>query len=170
MKKIMGIDLGLNGAICSMINTENYKLYDMPTIKIGKKNDIDLQELINILKQEKPDIVIFEEINNIYKVSKNTMFSLGKQYGYIKAICTAMNINYYSIEPKKWQKILIDVPRSNIQGNYKETFYKSISLLSILLDNERIDKDFKIKTKYHDGKVDAYMLAYYYNITVNKLK
>jgi len=170
MKKIIGIDLGLNGAICSMINTDNYKLYDMPIIKIGKKKDINLQELINILKQEKPDIVIFEEINNIYKVAKNTMFSLGKQYGYIKAICTALNINYYSIEPKKWQKILTDIPRSNIQGNYKETFFKSISLLHMILDTNKIDKDFKIKTKYHDGKVDAYMLAYYYYVTINKLK
>lgn len=170
MKKIMGIDLGLNGALCSMINTDDYKLYEMPIIKIGKKKDIDLQKLIDILKKEKPDIVIFEEINNIYKVAKNTMFSLGKQYGYIKAICTAMNISYYSIEPKKWQKILIDVPRSNIQGNYKETFFKSISLLHMILDTNKINKDFKVKTKYHDGKVDAYMLAYYYYVTINKLK
>ena len=168
-KKICGIDIGLHGALCFITNKDNYTLYDMPTIKIGKRKDVDLAKFISIIKNEKPHTIIYEDIKSIYQVAKPTMLSLGKQIGYVAGIAKVLNINTYRVAPQVWQKSLLkNIPLMNVNGSYKETFYKSVSLLHTLLPEENIMKDFFVKTRYHDGKVDAYLLAYYLHLLLTK--
>lgn len=135
----------------------------MPITKIDNKLDIDLTKLFSILDEEAPDVIIYEDIKSIYGVNKNTMFSLGKQIGYVKAYATIKGLTTFKVSAKTWQKKLHkDIPLVQIDGKYKQTIYKSISLLLSLIGKDRFEKDFKNKGSYHDGLIDAYMLAYFY--------
>lgn len=159
---ICGIDIGLSGAICMLEQPHAYSLFKMPTVNVNDKNDVDLKELFNILDKHNINYIVIEKINNIYGISKNTMLSLGKQIGYITAYATIRNIPLITVKPKDWIKhIHKDVVEFRVDGNYKETFYKSISKLIEILGKDDVDKNFLIRKRYHDGMVDAYLLAYY---------
>jgi len=168
--KICGIDIGLDGGLCFMdgIDYTNFILYKIPITKIGNKKDVDLKLLFSILNSEGPDLIIYEDIKTIFGVSKTTMFSLGKQIGYIKAYAAFTETTTYKIAPKKWQEIIhSNIALIQIDGKYKESFYKSISALyNILPENIIKDKFFKQK-RYDDGLIDAYLLAYYIFLKCN---
>ena len=125
---VIGIDIGLNGAICVLSNDSahmctyndeciietcsqnflTYHLYDMPITHIKDKKRyktiIDKNKLVSILDNYNPDIIVFENINSIFGVKKSTMLSLGKQIGYIELYATIKDIKYKEIAPKEWQK------------------------------------------------------------------
>ena len=167
---ICSIDIGLNGAICMFDNEHAYTLFDMPLTKVNNKKDIDINMLFEILDGYNDiEYIAIEKLNNIFGVSKNTMLSLGKQIGYITAYSVFKKIPLIIVHPKDWQKYAHqDTVELYISGNYKETFYKSISKLINILGKEEVDRNFLLRSRYHDGRVDAYLMAYYVKHKIKK--
>lgn len=108
---IIGIDLGLQGAIAEMTGKGNYHgILDMPivNIKIGKssKNKYDIMALSKFISHlhDSEDIVFIEKTQPIHGVRVQASYGLAYCEGLLVGMLSMRNISYELIKPKKWQK------------------------------------------------------------------
>lgn len=154
---IIGIDLGLHGAITDMTQ-DGITSYAMPTC--GK--DIDITEINTFLRTyvSEDTVVVFERIGLIFKSSKTTAFSMGKQLGAMEALCISRKIPHEIIPPKEWQKAIFQGIPEIKKGDSRDT--KAMALVAVRrLFPSAILTVGKRATKPHDGVVDSILLAEY---------
>lgn len=179
---IVGIDIGMKGGIAVFARenkNEEFKLVDlihMPIVKGVRtsrrfSNFINPGMLVIILKNQQQKFgkvtVVFEDIGNIFKIHKHTMYSLGRQRGVIEGICNALYIKMYSVNPKTWQKVYISYTSDFEQQNENEDL-KSKKKTKYLSYNTfiKLFPEYKEKVTgksgFKDGLTDAALIAYYY--------
>ena len=109
---IIGIDPGINGAICFFKNGEVKEILDIPNMAEGKKNkrQINGPQIYNeissrITKFQKKDIfVVIEQVSAMPGQGVTSMFNFGQSFGVLKGICSAMQLSTYFVRPAKWKK------------------------------------------------------------------
>ena len=110
---IIGIDPGINGAICFFENGEVKEVIDMPTMQDGKKNkrQINGNQIFNeILKridkaEKKKNVrIVIEQVSAMPGQGVTSMFNFGQSFGILKGICSAMHLPVYYVRPAKWKK------------------------------------------------------------------
>ena len=105
---ILGIDPGLNGCLAFM--DDELLVYDSPTIEItrnGKnKRQIDLQELLAILKLWPVEHCYLENVNAMPGQGVSSMFQMGRGYGQIEMALAACKVPVTYITPQVWKKAL----------------------------------------------------------------
>lgn len=169
---IVGIDIGLKGGIVVISEDDIIEIHKMPicrenTNPFKKREDrktIDIKELHNLLirinDKYNPAIFAWEHIFTIFKVSKGTMRSLGIQLGIMRALVISLNKPYIEVSAKEWQRTMFynmfpdDLKKD--KGYTKEIALKKIEQL--IGDKTKL---FKNRTSYHDGMIDAFLIARY---------
>lgn len=159
--KVLGIDPGLKGALCYLDNTDKPIVTPMPTIKIRKKNCIDVDKIAEYITSLDKDTKVLIERQVVIQgqglsSSSRTMMMFGQLIG----ICAGAGFVYRDITAYKWQKIIFPfVDESKmVQYNYKETKIKSIAFvtqtygLNYCFSNTR-------QRKPQDGLADAICIA-----------
>ena len=109
---IIGIDPGINGAICFFENEEVKDVIDMPTMAEGKKNkrQVNGRQIFNeissrIKNQDLQNInVVVEQVSAMPGQGVTSMFNFGQSFGVIKGICSAMQLPLFFVRPAKWKK------------------------------------------------------------------
>ena len=155
--RIVGIDLGLNGAIAFIDEDGGYRTFDMPCymVRRGKKTQrkIDKRGLLEILKSIKIDkIVCFIEKQRPFpKQGIVSTFHLGEQQGLIEGILLALNIPYETIYPQEWQKEFSIIKSKN-------TKFASYEKASSLFPNAKLKTE---RGRILDGRCDALLIAEY---------
>ena len=109
---IIGIDPGINGAICFFKNGEVKEILDIPNMAEGKKNKRQIngpqiyneisKRIINIPKNEV--VVIIEQVSAMPGQGVTSMFNFGQSFGVLKGICSAMQLSMHFVRPAKWKK------------------------------------------------------------------
>ena len=156
---IIGIDPGINGAICFFENGEVIDVIEMPTMQDGKKNkkQINGNQIFNeiflrIQNISKKNInVIVEQVSAMPGQGVTSMFNFGQSFGVIKGICSAMQLPIHFVRPAKWKKYfnLINTSKDASRSRAIEIFPKISE---------------KLKRKKDSNKADAILIAsYYYN-------
>ena len=148
---VLGIDPGMNGAICCL-DGDSVATSVMPTIG----NCTDESTLYNILKGvPRPKMVFLESVHASPLFGAKGNFKLGTDYGLIKGILFSLSLPYTEVSPQRWQKIM----HQGISSTLKP---KERSLLAL---NRRFPgMDVRAtgrSTKPHDGIVDAILIAHY---------
>lgn len=105
MKQVLGIDNGLRGALAYYDGTE-LLITDMPVYKIKKRNHINIQELKNIILENRPAHCYLEELTPLPRVSGLSAFSMGHSQGLMLGLLSAFNIPYTLVRPSLWKKIM----------------------------------------------------------------
>lgn len=104
---ILGLDPGNSGAIASL-NGAELLIYDMPTFTIEKngkmRKRIDIQGLLKIFRDEKPDHVFVELVGAMPGNGGGAMFSFGYGCGIIEGCLAACGFPYTYVSPMKWKK------------------------------------------------------------------
>ena len=109
---IIGIDPGINGAICFFENGEVKDVIDMPTMQDGKKNKRqingnqifnEISSRINNLDTKNINVVV-EQVSAMPGQGVTSMFNFGQSFGILKGICSAMQLPMYFVRPAKWKK------------------------------------------------------------------
>jgi Holliday junction resolvasome RuvABC endonuclease subunit len=109
---VIGIDPGLNGALC-LLDTEYgiVELIEMPVFRVivgGKlRQRIDLTGLRDVLtgwKLWEPKLVVLEEV--AARPRQSGMFAFGYVQGAIEATCMCAGLHVERITPKKWKNAL----------------------------------------------------------------
>lgn len=110
--KIMGIDPGLEGAI-AVTNDQpmgieaDVSLQDIPILKVGKRRELNIGEMVKIMADEKPDAVFIEKAQTM---PKQGVASSGKYmyvFGVLVGICAAFCIPYTLVHPARWKKFMM---------------------------------------------------------------
>ena len=146
---IIGIDPGISGAICFMLNGKIIDVIEMPSMAEGKKNkkQVNGSQIFNeisfrIKKIDKKDIkVVIEQVSAMPGQGVTSMFNFGQSFGILKGICSAMQLPMYFVRPAKWKKYfnLINSEKDASRARAIEIFPYFSSQLSRKKDSNKAD-------------------------------
>ena len=109
---IIGIDPGISGSICFLLDGKILEVIEMPTMTEGKKNkkQVNGSQIYNeiskrINKNEHQNIrVVIEQVSAMPGQGVTSMFNFGQSFGILKGLCSAMQLPMYFVRPAKWKK------------------------------------------------------------------
>jgi len=148
-RKIIGIDVGLNGAIAMMRGETLTGIVDMPTVSLDRngktKRQISIPELIAILDEFKPEEAFIEKVFAMAGQGVTSVFSFGRSLGAIEGVIAARSIKATLITPQTWQKSM------GVSGGKDGARARAMELFPYNVDYFRLKK--------HDGRADAALIA-----------
>lgn len=149
--RVLGIDVGLNGAIALVENGQLLEVHDMPTVSLERNNKtkrmVNAQALALIIRRAKADAAYLERLNAMPGQGVTSMFSMGQSLGVVLGVLAACEVPTTTIPPRTWQKAL-DVPQGKDGSRYR-----AAQLLPDAADMFKRVKD--------DGRSDAALIALY---------
>tara|TARA_B100000886_G_scaffold326408_1_gene272895 strand:+ start:2461 stop:2955 length:495 start_codon:yes stop_codon:yes gene_type:complete len=157
---IIGIDPGISGSICFLLDGKILEVLEMPTMAEGKKNKKqvngsqiynDINRVIN--KNQNQEVrVIIEQVSAMPGQGVTSMFNFGQSFGILKGICSAMKLPMYFVRPAKWKKYF------NLINSEKDASRtKAIEIFPNFSQ--------ELSKKKDANKADAILIASFYNET-----
>jgi len=143
-RRIIGIDVGLNGAI-AMLNGESLNdVVDMPTVTLDRngkaKRQISIPELVAIIDDFKPDEAYCERVFAMSGQGVTSVFSFGRSLGAIEGILGARLIKTTLVTPQAWQKAMgVSGGKDGARARAMEVFPWSAGLFKRVKDDGRAD-------------------------------
>ena len=109
---IIGIDPGISGSICFLLDGKILEVIEMPTMTEGKKNkrQVNGSQIYNeiskrVNKNEHQNTrVVIEQVSAMPGQGVTSMFNFGQSFGILKGLCSAMQLPMYFVRPAKWKK------------------------------------------------------------------
>ena len=146
---IIGIDPGLSGSICFLIDGKILDVIEMPTMAEGKKNkrQVNGSQVFNEITKRTKEYqknqvrVVIEQVSAMPGQGVTSMFNFGQSFGILKGICSAMHLPVYYVRPAKWKKYfnLINSEKDASRTRAIEIFPYFSSQLSKKKDNNKAD-------------------------------
>jgi len=156
---IIGIDPGLSGSICFLINGKILDVIEMPTMTEGKKNkrQVNGSQVFNEITKRTKEYqknqirVVIEQVSAMPGQGVTSMFNFGQSFGVLKGVCTAMQLPMYFVRPAKWKKYfnLINSEKDASRTRAIEIFPSFSSSLSKKKDSNKADA-ILIASFYHE--------------------
>ena len=157
---IIGIDPGISGSICFLLDGKILEVLDMPTMADGKKNKKqingsqiynEINRVINKIQNQEVRVVI-EQVSAMPGQGVTSMFNFGQSFGILKGICSAMKLPMYFVRPAKWKKYF------NLINSEKDASRtKAIEIFPYFSQ--------ELSKKKDANKADAILIASFYNET-----
>ncbi len=157
---IIGIDPGISGSICFLLDGKILEVLEMPTMAEGKKNKKqingsqiynEINRIINEIQNQEVRVVI-EQVSAMPGQGVTSMFNFGQSFGILKGICSAMELPMYFVRPAKWKKYFNLI---NSQKDASRT--KAIEIFPYFSQ--------ELSKKKDANKADAILIATFYNET-----
>ena len=156
---IIGIDPGVSGSICFLLDGKILDVIEMPIMTEGKKNKKQVNgsqiynEICKIINNiEKQDTrVVIEQVSAMPGQGVTSMFNFGQSFGILKGISSAMQLPVYFVRPAKWKKYfnLINSEKDASRTRAIEIFPYFSSQLSKKKDSNKADA-ILIASFYHE--------------------
>lgn len=174
-----GIDPGLKGAIVTLHPDGSVEKKVMPLVD----GNIDIHTLCTYISELHGHPVTLELIHSIYGTSKGSMFTMGRGLGNVEAALICNGVSFTYTKPYDWQKPvweekdMVWKPSRSGKTTVRDTKATSLNCLKRLYpnldlrygDNETIHKG-RERTKFHDGLVDAALIAHYTKMSCQNTK
>jgi hypothetical protein len=160
VKTFIGIDIGQKGGICIMKPDGTIETFAIPLTKEGQ---LDIVALVNKLFAFNPHqtYVAFEYITPLHFASKKANWSLAHQSGAIQAVCTCLNLPYYAVPPKIWQKKMFEkLPPMRDKKGSLDTKLMALAAVKVLYPDLDLRATQRCTTP-HDGIVDSILICEY---------
>ena len=143
-RRIIGIDVGLNGAIAMMQGETLTGIFDMPTVTLDRngksKRQISIPELIAIIDEFKPDEAFIEKVFAMAGQGVTSVFSFGRSLGAIEGVIAARSIKATLITPQVWQKAMgVSGGKDGARARAMEVFPWNVDLFKRVKDDGRAD-------------------------------
>jgi len=155
---IFGIDNGLDGGIVALnpAGTLVFKT-PMPTIKLGKKRDYNMTDLIVILSPTQLTHVTVYIENATARPGQGvtSTFRTGYGFGLMLGLLAGLGVSYTVVSPRTWQNVMFKGLPAHAKP--KE---KSILAAQRLWPTVTWTKSARA-SKPHDGTTDAALIAEY---------
>ena len=154
---IIGIDPGINGAICFFKNGTIIELLDMPTMSVGKKNKSQVNgsqifnevQKVTLNENKKEVLAVIEQVSAMPGQGVTSMFNFGQSFGVLKGVFSAMQIPMDFVTPVKWKKFF-----NLINTNKDSSRTKAIKIFPYISS--------KLSRKKDANKADAILIASFY--------
>ena len=157
---IIGVDPGISGSICFLLDGKILEVLEMPTMAEGKKNKKqingsqifnEINRVINKIQNQEVRVVI-EQVSAMPGQGVTSMFNFGQSFGILKGICSAMKLPMYFVRPAKWKKYF------NLINSEKDASRtKAIEIFPYFSQ--------ELSKKKDANKADAILIATFYNET-----
>lgn len=159
--RILGIDPGYSGGLALINEDKMWLTAAMPVRKIkATKREIDEPELVQLIKDMKPDHVFLEKVGAMPRQGVASMFNFGTGWGIVRGILTALDIEYTLVRPQQWQKVMfkdVERPKNKRDWDTKAAARGQCKLLWPNYDFRKSDRS----RKPHEGICDAALIAEY---------
>ena len=162
---IIGIDPGLSGSICFLIDGKILDVIEMPTMTEGKKNkrQVNGSQVFNEITKRTKEYqknqvrVIIEQVSAMPGQGVTSMFNFGQSFGVLKGVCTAMQLPMYFVRPAKWKKYfnLINSEKDASRTRAIEIFPSFSSSLSKKKDSNKADAILIASFYYETCKIEG---------------
>ena len=157
---IIGIDPGINGAICLFKDGKIVDVFEMPKMAIGKKNksQVNASQIFNEIQkavegEDKTKVIaVIEQVSAMPGQGDTSMFNFGQSFGVLKGIFSAMQIPMDFVSPVKWKKFF-----NLINTNKDASRTKAIEMYPTFAD--------KLSKKKDVNKSDAILIARFFSET-----
>ena len=142
--RVLGIDVGLNGAIALVVDGQLHEIHDMPTLSLERNNKtkrmVNAGALHLIIRGAKAHAAYLERLNAMPGQGVTSMFSMGQSLGVVLGVLAACEVPTTTIPPRTWQKAL-DVPQGKDGSRYRaaQLFPDEAALFSRVKDDGRSD-------------------------------
>ena len=156
---IIGIDPGINGAICLFKDGKIVDVFEMPKMAVGKKNKSqvnasqifnEVQKAIEIEGEDKTKVIaVIEQVSAMPGQGVTSMFNFGQSFGVLKGIFSAMQIPMDFVSPVKWKKFF-----NLINTNKDASRTKAIEIYPYFSS--------KLSKKKDANKADAILISSFY--------
>ena len=105
MKLFIGIDPGLSGAIAALSRAGDiFKIWDMPSVKIGRSGQVDVYQLSVILAGFKNAKVLVEQQQSMPKAGVQSSFNHGRNTGQLLATLDLSRLPWSEVRANIWKK------------------------------------------------------------------
>ena len=161
---IIGIDPGLSGSICFLIDGKILDVIEMPTMAEGKKNkrQVNGSQVFNEITKRTKEYqknqvrVVIEQVSAMPGQGVTSMFNFGQSFGVLKGVCTAMQLPMYFVRPAKWKKYfnLINSEKDASRTRAIEIFPSCSSSLSKKKDSNKADAILIASFYYETCKIE----------------
>ena len=161
---IIGIDPGINGAICLFKDGKIVDVFEMPKMAVGKKNksQVNASQIFNEIKkavegEDKTKVIaVIEQVSAMPGQGVTSMFNFGQSFGILKGICSAMQLPIYFVRPAKWKKYfnLINTEKDASRTRAIEIFPYFSSNLSKKKDANKADAILIASFYYETYKIE----------------
>ena len=162
---IIGIDPGLSGSICFLIDGKILDVIEMPTMTEGKKNkrQVNGSQVFNEITKRTKEYqknqirVVIEQVSAMPGQGVTSMFNFGQSFGVLKGVCTAMQLPMYFVRPAKWKKYfnLINSEKDASRTRAIEIFPSFSSSLSKKKDSNKADAILIASFYYETYKIEV---------------
>ena len=162
---IIGIDPGLSGSICFLIDGKILDVIEMPTMAEGKKNkrQVNGSQVFNEITKRTKEYqknqvrVVIEQVSAMPGQGVTSMFNFGQSFGVLKGVCTAMQLPMYFVRPAKWKKYfnLINSEKDASRTRAIEIFPSFSSSLSKKKDSNKADAILIASFYYETCKIEG---------------
>ena len=145
---LVGIDPGLSGAI-ALAGPDNVSAWDMPLLNDGTKKQLDLLNIIDLLKSfPETSKVVLEKAQPMPRDGSMGSFRYGEVYGALKALIVSMKLPLIEVAPITW--------KTKIVGKGKD---KDASRMLVMQLFPQLSKQFQIKKSHN--RAEAILLTEY---------
>jgi len=156
-KTIIGVDNGLDGALCVLRGGKIIRKTTMPIISGKGKRQYDVSailEFFNEFKEDESVSVIIEKAQAMPKQGVSSTFKTGYGFGLIEGIVATTGYTYLIVSARKWQnKMFMGLPKGDTKQN-------SIVVAQRFFPKEDFRATERCTNKHH-GLTDATLLAIY---------
>jgi crossover junction endodeoxyribonuclease RuvC len=94
--RVLGIDVGLNGAIALTDGSKLLELHDMPTLSLERNNKtkrmVNASALHLIIRSAQADAAYLERLNAMPGQGVTSMFSMGQSLGVVLGVLAACDL------------------------------------------------------------------------------
>jgi len=107
---VIGIDPGISGAVMALDkNGKIYNGFDIPVIKDGKRNTIDIDKFRHNWIDFKGVFchVMLEKAQAMPGQGVVSVFNYGKAYGIILGLIAGFNTPYTLVHPRTWKAVML---------------------------------------------------------------
>jgi crossover junction endodeoxyribonuclease RuvC len=148
--RILGIDPGLTGGVAllrSVVDSEPLaETWATPTIKIDKKNNLNVPAMVSIVMDAKPDRCFIERVSAMPKQGVSSTFNFGMGFGIWLGILGTLQIPYTMVHSSRWK------PAMGLRGQPK-----SASLLMV----SQLFPSVSLPRAKDEGQAEALLIAEY---------
>ncbi len=105
---VLGIDLGVNGAIAALEDGGLIIVNDMPTLNDGpaKRRTVNAPLLAEIIAKSHADKVYVEHVGVFPQDGLVGAFAFGRARGVVEGVCAGLFIPVEFITPPKWKRLV----------------------------------------------------------------
>ncbi len=117
--QILGIDNGLDGGL-AILDAAGAILQRevMPTVTVkASKREHDESAIVRFLKASAPGHAFIEKAQPMPEQGVTSTFSIGRGYGLLRGMLSALGIPYTLVHPRTWQKVMFrDQPKTDTKA------------------------------------------------------